>query len=967
CAMSPDDNGDIKFIPTLEVTLPDLSNLPRTTNGQADEALLAKYGISIQPKGDNTYLAYVPVNLIEDPATGEKVAFSAKLLYQAGATWQPQQVRLVWMVNVLNEAGAYEDAEDAAKTIGANNGQGENEVIMLHAYDDAFYLTGINVHEARGVQMAVVYEDPTVDTSLNDDDGLFQMAFGLDNTFLVNRDCDFVDNEGECVGDGERDITIDEIYRRWNHPTNSGITENQRWGIPDQLRVQTHTFAHDDQAVFETGGEIAPQILANFAQTDTPNLLFAQENRFRALNMDGRNLSTAVTWTTNTLTFNFHDETVIATAGYNIAPYRYNTTQTNWEPFPIDEYAEKIEAEFNATTAGLDSDDPDLKEATAYLGTLSIVVTMQGDTAMISNNANNSNSLSSAFPPNNPFASAGRGIASIFTSVDFTDNELRAAYLDALLTSSNRVVQYVRFTNQKLFDDKQASALFGIIEGEAKIKGTYDKEGNLIQIDESASDALKNKFNTEMTNSRKAFMIFNAILMAASLASILAMNLKNGQTAGQSIALVVGAVSAVTDAIILIRKATALISAVQPNYSITLSLAAKIATMKYSLTSVSAKSGLIGAAIGIAINWVVFFAVWGATRLEVGSVAFNTLLAGAVAAVFTAVITFFVSLTVVGAIILAIFAVLDLITFIICKAGAKGACDLGIMQGITQALTDWIYQGEAMLDLDGDPAITQIDGLGMSLASPEQGLVAGNQVRFSTDLLTFIRHTTPKPSVVYHYGSFFTREDLTSSTIIYNISDKKVTLKPQRFEMTDLWGGVRPYTEVTNFVPAPGVGWLVPTEKTKTLWQGGRVQTVTSDYYDLATPQINQKFPIWLNTGLALPQYNCWFSVCSHRTMQSPSSTDLSDEFVLDVLPATLDEFYLWAQLGPQIDRDGDGIPRFQDPDDSKWDTDGDGLNDLRETEFGSDPTVADKDGDGLNDAAEIRHDTNPNVADTDG
>lgn len=150
CAMSPDANGDIKFIPTLEVTLPDLSAMPRTTNGQLDNDLLASYGISIQPKGDGSYLAYVPVNLVEDPVTGEKVAFSGKLLYQAGATWQPQQVRLVWMISVLNEAGAYNGADEAAKIIRDGNGQGENSMTMLHAYDDSFYLTGMNVHEARG-------------------------------------------------------------------------------------------------------------------------------------------------------------------------------------------------------------------------------------------------------------------------------------------------------------------------------------------------------------------------------------------------------------------------------------------------------------------------------------------------------------------------------------------------------------------------------------------------------------------------------------------------------------------------------------------------------------------------------------------------------------------------------------------------------------------------------------------------
>ncbi|MCB8990047.1 MAG: hypothetical protein H6665_05455 [Ardenticatenaceae bacterium] len=941
CAMSPDDNGDMKFIPTLEVSLPDLSNMPRTTGGQLDTDLLSKYGISIQPKGDNTYLAYVPVNLVEDPVTGEKVAFSGKLLYQAGATWQPQQVRLVWMVSVLNEAGAYKDANEAAKIIQIGNGRGENSLTMLHAYDDAFYLTGINVHEARGVQMAVVYEDPAVDTSLNDDDGLFQMAFGLDETFLRNRDCDFVDNDGECVGDGERDITIDEIYNRWNHPTNSGITENQRWGIPDELRVETYAFAHDDQALFEAGGEIAPQILtAHFPETATPNLLFAQENWFRAINGDGRNLTTAVTWTTNTLAFDFHDETIMATAGYNIAPYRYNADQAGWEPFPLGEYADQIQEEFNATNAGLNSDDPELVESTAYVGTVMVVVTMQGNSAVISTNANSL--LASSF-------SSVIGL-DLFTTVDFTDNQLRAAYLDAFTNTSNRLVQLVRYSNAKTFSDDLANTLFKLVD----FKKALNPEFANVEL------------NTASVRTRKAFTVFNAIMLTASLASIIAMNFKNGQAAGEGIALAVGAVSSIIEAVTTLREVSAIVKAANPGIDSTL---LKITIFKafHSISSSTAKSSLIGAAIGVAINWIVFFAVWGAMGLEVGSVAFNTLLAGAIASVFTAVAIFFVSLSVVGAIVLAIFAVLDFITFIFCKAGLKGACDLGIMQAITQAFTDWIYQGEAMIDLDGDPKITEIDSLDMHLANPEQGLVAGNQIRFSADLFTLIRHVNPKPSVVYHYGSFFTREDLASSTIVYNLSDQKLTLKPERFQMTDQWGGIWEYDTVTALVPSPGVGWLIPTYQSKTLWQAAKVQTITSPYYDMAAPQINQKFPLWLNTGLALPQYNCWFSVCSHRTMQSPSSSDLSDQFVLDVLPATLDAFYLWDQLGVQVDRDGDGISRSQDPNDANWDTDGDRLPDLAEIENGSSPILADKDGDGLTDAEEIRYGTDPNVADSDG
>lgn len=61
------------------------------------------------------------------------------------------------------------------------------------------------------------------------------------------------------------------------------------------------------------------------------------------------------------------------------------------------------------------------------------------------------------------------------------------------------------------------------------------------------------------------------------------------------------------------------------------------------------------------------------------------------------------------------------------------------------------------------------------------------------------------------------------------------------------------------------------------------------------------------------------------------------------------------------------------DPDQTQYDTDGDGVPDKVEYEFGVvrgygfSPTQADADGDGLNDATEMRYATNPRKADTDG
>ena len=79
-------------------------------------------------------------------------------------------------------------------------------------------------------------------------------------------------------------------------------------------------------------------------------------------------------------------------------------------------------------------------------------------------------------------------------------------------------------------------------------------------------------------------------------------------------------------------------------------------------------------------------------------------------------------------------------------------------------------------------------------------------------------------------------------------------------------------------------------------------------------------------------------------------------------------------RVAANADSDGDGLP---DPWENYYlgnltstatgDQDADGLDNLGEYRFGTDPTVADADGDGLNDGAERTAGTNASMADTDG
>ncbi len=70
------------------------------------------YGITYMQrsslKGEKA--VYVPLQPVVEPGGGTRLAFYGKMLYQPSGSWNNQEVRLVWVVQMLvDECGTYND------------------------------------------------------------------------------------------------------------------------------------------------------------------------------------------------------------------------------------------------------------------------------------------------------------------------------------------------------------------------------------------------------------------------------------------------------------------------------------------------------------------------------------------------------------------------------------------------------------------------------------------------------------------------------------------------------------------------------------------------------------------------------------------------------------------------------------------------------------------------------------------
>jgi hypothetical protein len=339
-------NGDVRVVPMLEVIIPatfsgegHYGNLPVNdtysgTPRQAglpvkdwlDTGLMEAYGIKVGDFGDSNQvysdlIMYVPVSTKSDPNTGEGVSLNARIPYfpEQGTSGDPSvvrwgnnhEIRLIWVVQMITDQ-CIDPTEDQA--ICAR----EDVLTTINIYDDEWNLAGMSVTEELGVDMAIVYEDPALDTDLTVDDQLWLLSWYMNGTFLRGKD-DNMDNV--------RDMRVDNLdasITSWYSPSAEPLYLEVEpfvgeFDYPDELHRIMMT---DTLSILNTA-------FAGYEDTTNPTFLFAKETTNRSMNL------TNITSSGNEFTADF-DPTIIfsrVTADLSWKPYEYAGGQwTNADP-----------------------------------------------------------------------------------------------------------------------------------------------------------------------------------------------------------------------------------------------------------------------------------------------------------------------------------------------------------------------------------------------------------------------------------------------------------------------------------------------------------------------------------------------------------------------------------------------------------------------------------------------------------
>jgi hypothetical protein len=976
-------NGDLKIVPMLEIRVPNNgANLP----GQAD---LTPFNISVNDftADGATKVAYVPLNVVTDEKTGQRVAFSGQMRYQPTGSWpSAHQVRLAWVVQALVDLPC-DKATDTSADCQAD-GYRNNIPQIIQSYYSDWTLSGLTVSEEHGTDMAIVYEDPAVDPNQKDDAALWALSYALDGQFVVARD----DNN-----DSVRDLKLADFPARFDRDNNPSAA--QRMEVPNILQVVTNSYPTVDQAVAftamtETLKILTEQFAAPVANDREikPLLLFAQENRSRQISLGFAAISSGfVAQSGASLTFDMAPggqpaRPVGVTAGLKWMGYCAPATgPVSFTPCDDQTYWETLERRY-ANLAPLPNDgDPSWVAGRLQFAQIYYTGLRGGFYAAVQED---NEVLSAASSLQNEAATAS-DIRNLAVGLSTAPAIAAQAFYRLSLVSGARP-SFTEFAN--LYLKGAALVREGIAKAQTKIDNidTSQKSANATRNAQIALQSAQGEIKRLKSTLLKVQLA--RVGLAGSIMGAFFQVLSAVPTLPKEARAVLGAFSIALN--LAFNVVSPVVVFAKSGTIATQGLLKAVSSLQRTASGLS-KGAAIGAVIGVAVTWGFFIYAAATSGLAAGSPELNRAAFEAIAGTVVIVLLAVLSANPIGAIIATIIGVIDLLLTLICELGVDelrqvpglgGAC-FTLTTTATKYLLYLLYNYDLMVDLGrGDLMVTGTPAV--TLADPGKGFVAGNAISVQMPVTTTLVHKDPDPAngvLIYGYLYLFSPANIRRNSFQYSLSPGgPQTPAAALDQMTNAWQDVR---EDHKYLLTP-------------MYRGQAATTVTRPAYN-PTPGLNQTVDFHINQGYAATAYECWmmwipgtpifFPVCYEREYKGENHVPV-DSVVYDIFPASLNGFMTqsattnaagapgfrlaWDNRFPILaDGDGDGL-RSQasgglDPDDSKTDTDGDGLSDRFELElqaagYALSPLLRDSDNDGLTDLQEILLGTDPGVADTD-
>lgn len=992
-----------------------------TESEMIDTAAMGKLDITVsEADAAGTLIAHVPLNMAYDAKTGTTGGFAGTMLYDrtAATQWSNHKVRMSWWVQVLTDlcttppadfmAGQNEQARQTS-WCGAN----ANQTRLVHAYDESWQLASLSVREEQNFDMDIVYEDPTSDPVKNGDGYLWNLAQGLDEQFVTGVDCVRATQAATCTKDSQRDYTLNTIYNTFHKDVNGSVSAGDRWGIPqatfrvEKLDTQLNTYLDQGLVMQKYVPEVLnSRFLANGKSiVDAPLFLFASESSFRHVALGQAAYAST---TANSATINFHPanndaQPVKTIASLSWAPYRYDTGGQSWEAYPFEEYWDLLAIRLKnsgAINAGSDEDNRAVTNgkvriaqtyfAYLYGGRAGLV---QSDNIAIGQWNINANDFVSRDERQLRVLNAGE------LSEAIGDGSLINVFLEPLIESLIDNLEAYQFQQAVIKVDKLA-----LLQRTLEITGDNNNTTRinfLKSIGGDTKEALAEAFfknfkanslshvGGRVTGRVAAGLAIGSLVAGIAAGTNAGLNGANGLTVARNVLYGVTLAKEIMGAVDMLATAS---KAIEEAGTTGLKAFATVRNALSETTKAERIAGVVGLAVGEIFNYSFLIAQLAINHLTPGDLEADKLAAQSIATSAYSGMMFALASTGIGAIVVAIIALIDGVIFLACGFLDDEQIDSVPGQVLCQGISGWLTQvisfgiyAQNEITRVSDPHRLSYLNYQPSLSDPATGFRASAGLSLALKVRNTLRLAHLPVNIGILYGWQYSNDTLQSARFAYDI----VSAKPAA-------GVAELHASVTR---SSGSNPWLPLETNA----GGDVVSFYADQSlnsgnKLTLPQqagLNQKTPALLAEGYAVPVQECINTAtflfplppivaCWVRSRGETNYNDLN--LVYDVLPATLDDFYALTLTGDKpgqyrqawannpnlpfpglVDADGDGLRYDADADDSRWDADGDGSADAIELSRKSNPSNPDSDNDGLSDRREQIWGTNPIVADTDG